>query len=463
MSEHSSVWNTRDLAILRTSRIFGYIFALTLLFIMALAMLPNQFFIVSKRAQINAPVQVITSPIYGRVNDISLQVGQVVSPGEVTASISNPNLDETSLVGLRLDSIDLDERLRKSMDSLQQRRARLKLLEGQITEMKQGVLDELQAVITNADAMASSYRARLAEQQALLEQRYELVKKGVISKTSLEPLRQKRDSAQYELAAAESDLRRQTVIRTLISDGIYTSSSVAGNLATLELQKKDLAAEIAGLEAEVEQISQRKSELGDVMAHEEKRSGEAGEGDAVARHFGQIISVDASRGDFLVQGQPLARSLDCDESFVIAVYPGRDVASLDIGTPAMVNIKSLGQKRSAHIQKIVRFFDSGSDDRYYERLPEADPHEVYVILKMDPEDASDQTGATSENDRFFGCHVGEDVVVSLGEPLVAKLGRYYSFAVSRAYAEVKEPELSKAANTVARPGREFPPATTATD
>jgi hypothetical protein len=129
----------------------------------------------------------------------------------------------------------------------------------------------------------------------------------------------------------------------------------------------------------------------------------------------------------------------------------------------MVNIKSLGQKRSAHIQKIVRFFDSGSDDRYYERLPEADPHEVYVILKMDPEDASDQTGATSENDRFFGCHVGEDVVVSLGEPLVAKLGRYYSFAVSRAYAEVKEPELSKAANTVARPGREFPPATTATD
>lgn len=81
----------RDRKILSVSRILGYAFAFMLIFIIAMAMIPNQFFIVSTRAVINAPVQMIASPIYGRVDKISLQVGQVVNLGDVMATVSNPN------------------------------------------------------------------------------------------------------------------------------------------------------------------------------------------------------------------------------------------------------------------------------------------------------------------------------------------------------------------------------------
>jgi hypothetical protein len=100
------------------------------------------------------------------------------------------------------------------------------------------------------------------------------------------------------------------------------------------------------------------------------------------------------------------------------------VTALEIGTPAMVNFRSLGVKRSGHIYKIVRYFNSGPENRYFAKFPEAEGHEVYVLVKIDEPTAQDGSVAQQNNDKFFGCHVGEDVIVSLGETITSRIARY---------------------------------------
>ncbi|QPB18251.1 HlyD family efflux transporter periplasmic adaptor subunit [Rhizobium sp. 007] len=431
MKDENLLLDPRDHKILSVSRALGYVFAFMLIFTIAMAMIPNQFFIVSTRAVINAPVQMIASPIYGRVDRISLQVGQVVKLGDVMATVSNPNQDQTSLTGLRLEKLDLTEKLNNTRSVVQERTDQLQKVKSQIADVKDGVISELSAVIENARYNVQTYEARLNEQNALLQRQLVLLKKKLISEASIEPQRQKRNAAQYELDSARGELRRNEIVLSLVERDIYTGGTVAANLLTLEMQRTKLAGEIAEDNIEINQMTERKQQVENLIAREEGRLGKTGAAEVVAERHGQIVSVDASFGDFVMQGQPVAKSLDCNEAFAAAVYRSRDVTSLEIGMPAMVNFRSLGVKRDAHIYKIVRYFNSGPENRYYAKFPEAEGHEVYVLVKIDEPAGKGGGPAHQNNDKFFGCHVGEDVIVSLGETIVSRIARYSKLAMDR--------------------------------
>ena len=421
----------KDVRILSASRIAGYLFAFLLLFTIGMSMVPNQFFVVSPKAVINAPVQMIASPIYGRVDKIDLQVGQVVNLGDVTATVSNPNQDQTSLTGLRLEKLDLTEKLNNTINVVAERNDQLSKVKAQIADVKDGVLSELGAVIGNAQSNVEIYEARLAEQDALLQRATTMLKKGLTSEASVEPQRQKRNAAQGELDAARGELKRNEIVQSLVSRDIYTGGTVAANLLTLEMQRTKLAGDIAEDNIEINQMTERKAQVEKLINREEGRLGKSGAAEVVADHHGQVVSVDASFGDFVMQGQAVAKSLDCNEAFAAAVYRSRDVSSLDIGTPAMVNFRSLGVKKSGHVYKIVRYFDSGQQNRYFAKFPKAEGDEVYVLVKVDDDPFELTAAGQPNNDKFFGCHVGEDVIVSLGETVVARLTRYSKMAVDK--------------------------------
>ena len=156
------------------------------------------------------------------------------------------------------------------------------------------------------------------------------------------------------------------------------------------------------------------------MSGEQGRYENAASAQVTALHKGRIVSVEVGHGDYLQQGGLLARSLDCSRSFVAAVFAGRDVAGLEIGTPAIVNIRSLGTKQRGRISKTLRYFSDRTENRYYKAFPEAKGHEIYVIIELDWSQETRQ-----QDDLFFGCHVGEEVTVSLGEPLFDRVVRLF--------------------------------------
>ena len=109
--------------LLHVSRMVGYLFALVLVVVLVLSAIPKYYFLVSSRAIINAPVQLITSRIAGRVTNLDLHIGDDVAPGQRAAQIENFKADASLMVSLRLERLQLNDRL-KMIRSTQERIAR---------------------------------------------------------------------------------------------------------------------------------------------------------------------------------------------------------------------------------------------------------------------------------------------------------------------------------------------------
>ena len=436
--------NQSDQKILTSTRILGYIFASALLVVVFLAFIPNTFFIVSTRAIVNAPVQLISSPIYGRLDKLDLQVGQAVASGDVMATVSNPNQDQTSLNGLRLERLDLAEKINNTQGAIEEREGRIRDLGVKTVLVRDAVLSELVEVIANSQAIVAQFDARLKEQDALLERQMTMFRNKLVNDVSMEPQRQKRNAAQHELDAARGDLRRNEIIKDLITKGIYTGGTVTASLMALDMEHTKIAGEQSEDLIAVRQMTERKLQLEKLIESEESRMVKSGAADVVADYAGQLVSVEASYGDFVRQGQPVAKSLNCGEAFAAAVYPSREVESLEIGTPAMINYRSLGVKRSGKIVKMVRYFNSGSEGRYYAKFPAAEGHEVYVLIREDGIDEGD--AVQLNNDKFFGCNVGEEVIVSLGESVVSRVSRYAASAIAGISARLRTSDSAEIAS-----------------
>ena len=418
-NEHNATGHS--LKILRLNRFFGFCFAVALVLAVALAMIPNQFFVVSTRAVINAPVQAIASPITGQLMNVDLQVGQDVQPGQLSAEVNNMMGDGSIVVNLRLESLQLAERLKQLRASVRENGLQLAQIRAQIAAVKQSLIDELLSLEKAAEARVRFHEARLGERDAMLRQKALLVEKGFMNEIVLEPLHQQRAAALEEMAVAQGELDRQRARKVSVENGVY-SGGLAVILVSLEFQEQSLELEHKGAIVEAQSVEDRIVELDSLIADEKRRLSGTKTASVYAQHHGRVVSMEAAPGDYLNQGGLIARSLDCSSAFVAAVYPRRDVAALAIGTPALVNIRSLGKKQQGRISKTVQYFNTGRETRYFKEFPTAEGHELYVIIEFDEGGADTEA---SEEDVFFGCHVGEEVTVSLGEPIASKISNFY--------------------------------------
>ncbi|MFZ1413498.1 MAG: hypothetical protein WAS73_02800 [Defluviicoccus sp.] len=411
---------SRNDKILFFSRILGHVFAVTLVVIIIIASLPNHFFLVSSRAVINAPVQPITSRIAGRVTNLDLQIGQAVVPGQVAAKVENFDIDGSILVSLRRERLELSEQLSRVRSKKEQTAQQLELIRKQMSATRRGVIDDLSASTDKARSNVRLYEARVHEQQSLLDQKALLVESGLVDKTVLEPLKHKLDAAVQQLNMAKGDLTHQRGMATSIQVGNY-AGEVASNLMLLELQVQSLALEHTNASAELNSVQEQIAEIDQLVDVQESQFARESSAHVTAQHRGRIVSIEVAPGDYVVQGGLIARSLDCSKSFVAAVFAGRDVAELGIETPALVNIRSLGTKHRGRIEKTARYYKTANETLYYKSFPKAGGHEIYVIIDLH---SNKEVDNSPNDDLFFGCHVGEEVTVALGEPLTERAARF---------------------------------------
>ena len=270
--------------------------------------------------------------------------------------------------------------------------------------------------------MCDTTQARVGEQQSLVDQKRRLVEAEFLNASVVKPLEQKLAAAQHELEAAKGELERARDLSQSIKLGDY-SDGFATNLMTLEFHEQSLDLENKKVGTEHANVVDRIAKLDSLMSGEQGRYENATSAQVTALHKGRIVSVEVGHGDYLQQGGLLARSLDCSRSFVAAVFAGRDVAGLEVGTPAIVNIRSLGTEQRGRLSKTVRYFSDGTENKYYRAFPDAKGHEIYVIIELEW-----QQEAAHQDDLFFGCHVGEEVTVSLGKTLFDRFGRLFEAA-----------------------------------
>ncbi|MDL5466847.1 hypothetical protein QSI21_23980, partial [Enterobacter hormaechei] len=70
---------------------------------------PSLFFRSSKRAVVDVPTTLVTTPIEGIVTAQRLHAGQHFSPGDELATIQNQNVDRSTLVALTGKQVELTQ------------------------------------------------------------------------------------------------------------------------------------------------------------------------------------------------------------------------------------------------------------------------------------------------------------------------------------------------------------------
>ncbi|PVB61519.1 hypothetical protein DCO57_11820 [Labrenzia sp. 011] len=437
--------------ILLVTRIFGFVFVFVLVSVVVLATLPNRMFLVSENALINAPVQTISSKINGQVVDLSVQIGQEVAPFAKVAEIENFERDNAIAMSMRMELLQLTDRQKALHSTIDRTSLQLGLIREQANATKQGLIEDLKVLARKAENQLLAEESRVEEQESIFLQKKSLVDIGQLSETVLTQYRQKLDAASHRMETARDDLTRQTNMVDSIARGVY-SGGLATNLMSLEFQEKSLDMEHRKALSELEIVRSRVGEIERMVAVEGLSNSAISSDNVLARQPGRIVSVEVAPGETVAKGAVIARTMNCEESFVVAVFPGREVEDVLVGTPALVNVRSLGAKYNGRVERVVRYYNTGAETRYFKKFPDAEGHEVYVFIRVN--DTAQETEATPVSDKkFFGCNVGEEVIVALGEPLLQRAANLFRSSkplmVAEAAAASGQPEVPQGVDPLA--------------
>ena len=415
--------NTKNTRILNATRLFGLSFAGLIAVVGVTNLAPDLFTSSSRRAVVTAPVNLVTTPIDGRlVESQLLQPGAEFRRGDVVAIIENGSVDRTALIGLQSQVLALEERLNSASVSVRETQALISRLDADMSRMKSELVVQLRAGEGEARAKMGKASATLAERKGVLARFERLLKLGIVNEQYIEPLRQQLKGAEGDLAGAQIQLKRQEAARGAGEEGVYvieTSNIMAG----LQQERRSAGAKLDQLSSEKTGIEARLGELRPLVALETKRIGALARSEVIADGDGQVLEIERWPGQHVSAGGTLLKTTDCDKAFVAAVFPDSRVANLPAGTLAKIDFLDAGTTYSGRITRIVSRATERDTERYWVSLPSAERNEVYVLMSLDnPREALPTSIDGSK------CRFGDWVRVSLENPWAKTLSSTISGA-----------------------------------
>ena len=114
----------------------------------------------SDRAVINAPVTLLTAPIEGEIDSLTMNPGHAAEAGDSLARISNVRLDRTTLISLQEKAGDAREKLASTVARKVSDRTYLTSLDSEIADQTEQLKAQFQSQIVEL-------RARVAESESM--------------------------------------------------------------------------------------------------------------------------------------------------------------------------------------------------------------------------------------------------------------------------------------------------------
>jgi multidrug resistance efflux pump len=358
----------------------------------------------SDRAVVNAPVTLLTAPIAGDVEAISVQAGDRVKGGEVLAQIGNPRIDRTTAIQLDSRVADLRERAlsaeRKRLSNLAYVEALDKAIQQQSEVMAQILrrqADELKAKI--ASALASG-----AEKKVLMDRQADMVARNVASPDMVKSSAQAYTAAVHEKEAAEAKLAQKTAQIESLSKGIYAGDEL-NSLAELAQKRLAITYDAQRLGIEEAELKASLAEQRPLLNRENERLDSLTRTQIKSPRGGLIFSVGAAIGRHVTPGDSLAALVDCERAFVVAIFSYRQGQNLQVGNSVDIGTGAGGVRKGRVIEILPKTSDK-LDAFYAVPFPQTERRELYVLVKQDPIEARGPDGMQS------ACDVGRWVTVT---------------------------------------------------
>lgn len=361
----------------------------------------------SDRAVVNAPVTLLTAPIAGDIGAIPVAAGDSVERGSLVAQITNDRLDRATAIQLAGRVSELRERALAAENKRTSNEAYLAALERAIRDQSAQMTQVLRAQVEELRAKIASANASGEEKRVLMERQVGMVARDVASPDMVKSTTQAFNAAIQEKKAAEAKLNQKTVQLDGLARGLFLGDELR-SMADLSQKQLSITYDTQRLAIEEKELKAAMVDQQALLTRENQRLDRLTTSEIKASAKGVVYNVNATTGRHVGAGDSLASVVDCERSFVVAIFSYRQGQNLQVGSAVTISGGSVGPRRGTVTEILPKTSDT-VDATYAVPFPQTERRELYVLVKPEPFPAS---AAASDSPVEAACGVGRWVTVT---------------------------------------------------
>jgi multidrug resistance efflux pump len=361
----------------------------------------------SDRAVIDAPVELLTAPISGEVDSIVATPGQDVGADNRVARISNPRLDRSTLITLEEKQAEARGKLDSTHANRQSDLAYVASLDAEISSQTEQLRAQLGSQIDELGARVAQSASRSNEKKALVDRQSRMVTQNTASMDMLKPTEQQYSAALHDIDAEGAKRKQKQAQLQALNNGVYVGEDMVAINVLLQ-KRRDIDLDARRMEIDERQQSAMLDDLQRLIDAERKRLSSLSAADVVSEGQGQVRTVGAEIGRHVSAGDTIASVVDCDKSFVVAIFSYRKGENFEPGTRVHVDGAPF---KSGVVKAVLPKTSDKMDDKYAVPFPQTERRELYVIIGPDTANANASPTANT-NAAPAACMVGRWVTVT---------------------------------------------------
>jgi multidrug resistance efflux pump len=372
----------------------------------------------SDRAVVNAPVTLLTAPIDGEIDSLTMNPGQAAEAGDSLARISNVRLDRTTLISLQEKAGDARAKLASTVARKNSDRAYLTSLDAEIAAQVEQLKAQFQSQIAELRARVAESDSLSAAKKALVERQTDMVARNAASMDMLKPTTHQYSAALHNADAESAKLNQKVAQLDALGKGVYVGDDLIA-IGTLVQKRRDVDLDEKRMEIEEKETSAVLQDHQRLIDAEQKRLDTLAEANVRVTGAGNILTVGAGPGRHVNAGDTLASLVDCDKRFVVAIFSYRQGQSMKVGTKVRVDGASFG---SGIVTAVLPKTSDKIDDRFAVPFPQTERRELYAIIAPDSRtDGKVHTEDAAQHDQSTPCTVGQWVTVTKEDGMVPSM------------------------------------------
>src|ERR1700704_2914682 len=372
----------------------------------------------SDRAVVNAPVTLLTSPIDGEIDSLTMSPGRTMVAGDSLAQISNVRLDRGTLISLEEKAADAREKLAATQGKKDSDRAYLKTIDSEIANQTEQLKAQFQSQIGELRARVAQSESLSAEKKALVDRQSDMVARDAASAYMLRPTTHQYSAALHNADAENAKLNQKIAQLDALEKGIYVGDDLIA-VGTLVQKRRDIGLDEKRMEIEEKELSAVLENNQRLIDAEQNRLDTLAEANVRVPTAGEILNVGAGPGRHVNAGDTLASLVDCDKRFVVAIFSYRQGQSMRVGTRVRVDG---GSFRLGIVTAVLPKTSDKIDDRFAVPFPQTERRELYAIIAPDGQaDGTVQPEDAALHQHSTPCTVGQWVTVTKDDGIVPSM------------------------------------------
>ena len=305
-----------------------------------------------------------------------------MQPQARIAEVVNNRVDRTTLIDLEGKKAESTQNLRAIRFKLDSDARYILALGMEIEQQKATVIARYQQQITDLTAQVGSASATVLEKQQVLSHQTDMVNRAVAAPEMTKAATQQLSAASFQRQSTDSKLAQKQAQLDSARHDIFVGDDVH-DLAALLQKKRDMETRRRSrLEIERVQVAAALDENTKLFNAERERLATLERSAVTARSQGEILNASAAVGRHVNAGDTLARMVDCNSAFVVAIFSYRQGADLAVGTRVSIDAGSAGTQEGTVTGVLPKTSDK-VDETYAVPFPQTERRELYVLVRPD--------------------------------------------------------------------------------